>query len=64
MLACYPFLSLDGNFSSVLLLYDEIMQEQKEKKEFNPRFDEQWGKLKSKENPYDFLLNGGIKNEN
>lgn len=49
MMACYPFLSDEGNdFKSVLVSYQDIADQNK-KKRMDGRFDEQWEKLKRAE---------------
>lgn len=47
MMACYPFLTDDNDFTSILVDYDKVASElQKENKDV--RYDDEWGKINDK----------------
>lgn len=58
MMACYPFLNDDNNFSSVLVDYEKVQEriDKDKKKNEDGRFDQQWDDINSTEGEYGFLF--------
>ena len=53
MMACYPFLCDEGNFTSAVIDYEEAIN--KETKKRDVRFDRDWDKWTHSEEDYSFM---------
>jgi len=55
MMACYPFVMEEREFSSTIVEYDKIFKKLNKNIKNPARHDYEWDKITTEENPYDFI---------